>query len=90
MCLLPPSRHQSPCPLPRYFRAVLTIVLVVVYLPVPRVFSITQPTPFRVMFSSSAFSLAAFPPYGPMTTILAPNKQFTRLCAIRKSTVDVR
>ena len=26
----------------------------------------------------------------PTATILAPNKQFTRLCVIRKSMVDVR
>ncbi|KAI1793364.1 hypothetical protein LXA43DRAFT_239772 [Ganoderma leucocontextum] len=60
------------------------------YLPTSRVFSITQAIPFHVMFCSSAFSLAAFMPYGPTATILAPNKQFTRLCVRRQSTVDVR
>ncbi|KAM5531316.1 hypothetical protein V8D89_015031 [Ganoderma adspersum] len=60
------------------------------YLPASRVFSLTQVIPFHVMFCSSAFSLAAFMPYGPTATILAPNKQFTRLRVLRQSTVDVR
>ncbi|TBU27193.1 hypothetical protein BD309DRAFT_1026670 [Dichomitus squalens] len=65
-------------------------ILCQLYIPASRVYSITQPIPFHVMFSSSAFSLAAFLPYGPTATILAPNKQFTRLRVVRKSTVDVR
>lgn len=60
------------------------------YLPASRVFSITQPIPFHIMFSSSAFSLAAYLPYGPMATILSPSRQFTRLKVIRQSIVDVR
>ncbi|KAI0769031.1 hypothetical protein BD413DRAFT_87163 [Trametes elegans] len=61
-----------------------------IYLPAPRVFSITEPIPFHLMLVSSAFSLAAYLPYGPTATILAPNKQFTRIRALRQSTVDVR
>ncbi|EIW59119.1 uncharacterized protein TRAVEDRAFT_71303 [Trametes versicolor FP-101664 SS1] len=60
------------------------------YLPSLRVFSISQPIPFHIMFSSSAFSLAAYLPYGPTATILAPNKQFTRIKVVRQSIVDVR
>ena len=60
------------------------------YLPASRVFSITQPIPYHVMFGSSAFSLAAFLPYGPTATILAPNKYFTRIRVLRQSIVDVR
>ncbi|KAI0755064.1 hypothetical protein C8Q80DRAFT_1117566 [Daedaleopsis nitida] len=60
------------------------------YLPSSRVFSITQPIPYHIMFSSSAFSLAAFMPYGPTATILAPNKHFTRIRVLRQSIVDVR
>ncbi|KAI0712058.1 hypothetical protein C8Q76DRAFT_476567 [Earliella scabrosa] len=60
------------------------------YLPASRVFSITQPIPYHVMFGSSAFSLAAFLPYGPTATILAPNKHFTRIRVLRQSIVDVR
>ncbi|KAH9847954.1 hypothetical protein C2E23DRAFT_846414 [Lenzites betulinus] len=61
-----------------------------IYLPSSRVFSITQSIPFHIVFSSSAFSLAAYLPYGPTATILAPNKQFTRIRVLRQSTVDVR
>ena len=64
--------------------------MVQLYLPASRVFSLTQAIPFHVMFCSSALSLAAFMPYGPTATILAPNKQFTRLRVLRQSTVDVR
>ncbi|KAI0354874.1 hypothetical protein OH77DRAFT_367419 [Trametes cingulata] len=60
------------------------------YLPASRVFSITQPIPFHIMFSSTALSLAAYLPYGPTANILAPNKQFTHLRVIRQSVVDVR
>ncbi|RPD62307.1 hypothetical protein L227DRAFT_544763 [Lentinus tigrinus ALCF2SS1-6] len=60
------------------------------YLPASRVYCISQNIPFHVTFSSSAFSLAAFLPYGPTATILAPNKVFTRIRVLRQSTVDVR
>ncbi|KAI0365704.1 hypothetical protein BV20DRAFT_1038757 [Pilatotrama ljubarskyi] len=60
------------------------------YMPASRVFSIAQPIPFHIMFSSSALSLAAYLPYGPTANILAPNKQFTHLRVIRQSVVDVR
>ncbi|OBZ71501.1 hypothetical protein A0H81_08642 [Grifola frondosa] len=60
------------------------------YLPTSRVFCISQPIPFHITFSSSAFSLAAFMPYGPTASILAPNKQFTQIKLLRQSTVDVR
>ena len=60
------------------------------YLPASRVYCVTQSIPFHVTFSSSAFSLAAFLPYGPTATILAPNKVFTRIRVLRQSTVDVR
>ncbi|KAH9922872.1 uncharacterized protein BXZ73DRAFT_51201 [Epithele typhae] len=60
------------------------------YIPATRVFSVTEAVPFHVMFQSSAFSLAAFLPYGPTASILAPNKQFTRVRVLRQSIVDVR
>ena len=60
------------------------------YIPASRVFSITEAIPFHITFNSSAFSLAAFMPYGPTASILAPNKQFTRIRVARQSIVDVR
>ncbi|KAI8994206.1 hypothetical protein BD414DRAFT_513794 [Trametes punicea] len=60
------------------------------YLPASRVFSITQPVPFHIMFSSSASSLAAYLPYGPTANVLSPSKHFTRIRILRQSTVDVR
>ncbi|RDX42625.1 hypothetical protein OH76DRAFT_1458709 [Lentinus brumalis] len=60
------------------------------FLPAARVYCINQHIPFHVTFSSSAFSLAAFLPYGPTATILAPNKVFTRIRVLRQSIVDVR
>ncbi|CDO77139.1 hypothetical protein BN946_scf184657.g14 [Trametes cinnabarina] len=60
------------------------------YIPATRVFSITQPIPFHIMFSSSAFSLAAYLPYGPTANILSPSKHFTHIRVLRQSVVDVR
>ncbi|KAI0670876.1 hypothetical protein C8Q78DRAFT_1069600 [Trametes maxima] len=60
------------------------------YLPASRVYSIAEPIPFHILFSSSAFSLAAYLPYGPTATVLAPNKRFTHVKVLRQSVVDVR
>ncbi|OSD07311.1 hypothetical protein PYCCODRAFT_1359167 [Trametes coccinea BRFM310] len=60
------------------------------FIPASRVFSITQPIPFHIMFTSSAFSLAAYLPYGPTANILSPSKHFTHIRILRQSTVDVR
>ncbi|KAI0770205.1 hypothetical protein C8Q74DRAFT_881395 [Fomes fomentarius] len=65
-------------------------ILCQLYLPASRVFNFTQAIPYHVIFSSSAFSLAAYLPYGPTATILAPNKHFTRIRVRRQSIVDVR
>ncbi|KAJ3005395.1 hypothetical protein NUW54_g4356 [Trametes sanguinea] len=60
------------------------------FIPASRVFSITQPIPFHIMFTSSAFSLAAYLPYGPTANILSPSKHFTHIRILRQSNVDVR
>jgi len=59
------------------------------YVPASRVFCVTQPIPFQLTFSSSAFSLAAFMPLGPKASYLS-DKRATRIQLIRQTTVDVR
>lgn len=59
------------------------------YVPASRVFCMTQPIPFQVTFSSSAFSLAAFMPFGPNASYIS-DKRPTRMQLIRQTTVDVR
>ncbi len=60
------------------------------YVPASRVFSMTEPIPFHLTLTSSAYSLAAFMPYGPTPSLLSPNKQHTRIKLLRQSIVDVR
>jgi hypothetical protein len=57
------------------------------FLPTSRIFSYTQPIPFHVAFTSSAYALAAFMPFAP-----APGygRQVTRISVVRQSTCDVR
>lgn len=49
-----------------------------------------EPIPFHVTLESSAYSLAAFMPYGPTPSLLSPTKQHTRIQLLRQSVVDVR
>ncbi|KAH7927817.1 hypothetical protein BV22DRAFT_1060350 [Leucogyrophana mollusca] len=60
------------------------------YLPATRIFCFNQPIPFHLTFSSSAMSLAAFLPLGPVASLLSPKKQYTRIQLLRQTTVDVR
>lgn len=46
--------------------------------------------PFHLTLTSSAYSLAAFMPYGPTPSLLSPSKQHTRIQLLRQSVVDVR
>jgi len=59
------------------------------YVPAARVFSLSEPIPFYVMFASSAISLATFLPLGPTTTRLS-GRQPTRVQLLRQTNVDVR
>ncbi|KAJ7490309.1 hypothetical protein B0H11DRAFT_2010012 [Mycena galericulata] len=59
------------------------------YFPASRIFCASQPIPFHVTFESSAYSLAAFLPYGP-TTGKSGKLRATRIQLMRQSTVDVR
>ncbi|KAJ7180372.1 hypothetical protein C8R43DRAFT_399218 [Mycena crocata] len=59
------------------------------YLPASRIFSSKHCIPFHVTFESSAYSLAAFLPYGP-TTGNSGKLRATRIQLMRQSTVDVR
>ncbi|KAG1843000.1 hypothetical protein DFJ58DRAFT_805244 [Suillus subalutaceus] len=64
-------------------------IMVKLYLPASRTFCMHEPIPFHVMFSSSAMSLAAFMPLGPVVT--TPLKtQHTKIQLLRQTTVDVR
>ncbi|KAK7054184.1 hypothetical protein R3P38DRAFT_2500189 [Favolaschia claudopus] len=64
-------------------------IFVKVYVPASRIYCSTQAIPFHVTFESTAFTLAAFLPYGPSTG--NPGKpQATRFQLMRQSTVDVR
>ncbi|KII86689.1 hypothetical protein PLICRDRAFT_114185 [Plicaturopsis crispa FD-325 SS-3] len=56
------------------------------YVPASRTFCMSEPIPFYVVFSSSAFTLATFLPYAPSVK----HKQCTRAQLLRQSTVDVR
>lgn len=60
------------------------------YLPRSRIFCLGQRIPFHVTFASSAISLAAFLPYGPLPSLLMPVKPATRIQVIRQSICDVR
>jgi len=59
------------------------------YLPASRIFCVSQVIPFHITFESTAYSLAAFLPYGP-TTGNSGKLRATRLQLMRQSTVDVR
>ncbi|KAF8195610.1 hypothetical protein K438DRAFT_1586540 [Mycena galopus ATCC 62051] len=59
------------------------------YIPASRIFCASQAIPFHVTFESTAFSLAAFLPYGP-TTGKSGKMRATRIQLMRQSTVDVR
>ncbi|KAF8895631.1 hypothetical protein BD779DRAFT_1619326 [Infundibulicybe gibba] len=59
------------------------------YIPSTRIFCISQPIPFYLTLTSSAFSLAAFLPFGPRAGDFLP-KRPTRIQLMRQSTVDVR
>ncbi|KAF7355546.1 hypothetical protein MSAN_01471700 [Mycena sanguinolenta] len=60
-----------------------------VYVPASRIFCASQAIPFHVTFESTAYSLAAFLPYGP-TTSNSGKMRPTRIQLMRQSTVDVR
>jgi len=59
------------------------------YLPASRIFCASQAIPFHITFESTAYSLAAFLPYGP-TTGNSGKLRATRLQLMRQSSVDVR
>ncbi|EPQ51092.1 hypothetical protein GLOTRDRAFT_118131 [Gloeophyllum trabeum ATCC 11539] len=60
------------------------------FLPASRIFCLSEPIPFHVTFASSAFSLAAFMPYGPIVSLLSPTRTHTRIELLRQATCDVR
>lgn len=60
------------------------------YIPASRIFSRSQPIPFHLTFSGSAFALAAFLPFLPTASLLSPYKQHTKIELLRQSIVDVR
>ncbi|KAG1742306.1 uncharacterized protein EDB91DRAFT_1279244 [Suillus paluster] len=64
-------------------------IMVKLFIPASRTFCMNQSIPFHIMFSSSAMSLAAFMPLGPMVAT-SPKKQRTRIQLLRQTTVDVR
>lgn len=66
----------------------VTDVLVKFYIPASRVFCMTEPIPFHLTFTSSAYTLAAFLPYAPSSNPTA--RRWTRVEMLRQSTVDVR
>jgi len=59
------------------------------YLPASRIFCASKAIPFHITFESSAYSLAAFLPFGP-TTRTSGKLRATRIQLMRQSTVDVR
>lgn len=63
--------------------------MVKLYLPASRIFCIHESIPFHVMFSSSATSLAAFMPLGPVVTTSLKTPH-TKIQLLRQTTVDVR
>lgn len=64
-------------------------IMVKFYLPASRIFCMHEPIPFHVMFSSSAMSLAAFMPLGPVVTKSLKTRH-TKIQLLRQTTVDVR
>ncbi|KDQ62639.1 hypothetical protein JAAARDRAFT_171170 [Jaapia argillacea MUCL 33604] len=60
------------------------------YIPASRVFSLKEPIPFYLTLTSSAYSLASFLPFGPISMSLAPGKRYTRIQVVRQSVCDVR
>ncbi|KAJ7682525.1 hypothetical protein DFH06DRAFT_1161406 [Mycena polygramma] len=59
------------------------------YLPASRIFCASQSIPFHVTFASTAYSLAAFLPFGP-TAGSSGKPRPTRVQLMRQSTVDIR
>ncbi|KAG2147491.1 uncharacterized protein EDB93DRAFT_1147631 [Suillus bovinus] len=64
-------------------------IMVKLYLPASRTFCTQESIPFHIMFSSSATSLAAFMPFGPVV-IASLKTQHTKIQLLRQTTVDVR
>jgi len=60
------------------------------YVPASRIFCASKAIPFHITFESTAFSLAAFLPYGPTTGSNSGKLRATRIQLMRQSTVDVR
>ncbi|OCH92618.1 hypothetical protein OBBRIDRAFT_865684 [Obba rivulosa] len=65
-------------------------IIVKLYIPASRVFCMSAQIPFYLTFKSTAMSLAAFLPFGPVTTSYASSKRHTRIQLLRQTTVDVR
>ncbi|EKM51698.1 uncharacterized protein PHACADRAFT_261993 [Phanerochaete carnosa HHB-10118-sp] len=68
----------------------VTDIITKLYIPASRVYCMSEPIPFHLSLVSSAYSLAAFMPYGPTASLLAPHKQHTQIRLLRQSIVDVR
>lgn len=68
----------------------VTDITTKLYIPASRVFCMSEPIPFHLSLVSSAYSLAAFMPYGPTASLLSPSKQHTKIQLLRQSIVDVR
>ncbi|KAF9013303.1 hypothetical protein BDQ17DRAFT_1343160 [Cyathus striatus] len=64
-------------------------IITKLYIPASRIFCFTQPIPFHFTVLSTATSLAAYLPYGPIPSMIS-SKKVTRLEMMRQSTVDVR
>lgn len=64
-------------------------IMVKLYLPASRTFCMHEPIPFHIMFSSSAMSLAAFMPLGPVVTSSLKTRH-TKIHLLRQTTVDIR
>lgn len=77
------SRGASP-------QSPLVLTVLQLYIPASRVFCMTEPIPFHLSLESSAYSLAAFMPYGPTASLLSASKQHTEIRLLRQSNVDVR
>lgn len=71
-------------------RCAIVFMLAQLYIPASRIFCMSEPIPFYLTFKSTALSLAAFLPFGPVTTPYASSKRHTRIQLLRQSTVDVR
>ncbi|KAF9464105.1 hypothetical protein BDZ94DRAFT_1162704 [Collybia nuda] len=59
------------------------------YIPTSRIFCISQPIPFHLVFESSALSLASFLPLSPTPARLGTSR-VTQIQIMRQSSVDVR